>query len=76
MIPNTYDWIWIGVAESPGGFATGPSVGSSSDAPNIAPYSLFLNLIIFPLAFALHIYYWFFFFLQTINTTIICIVFS
>ncbi|VVB04849.1 unnamed protein product [Arabis nemorensis] len=47
-----------GSAESPGGFASGPSVGRASDAPStVAPYSLFLNLIIFPIAFSLHIYH-------------------
>uniref|UniRef100_A0A1J3FG38 Non-specific lipid transfer protein GPI-anchored 2 n=2 Tax=Noccaea caerulescens TaxID=107243 RepID=A0A1J3FG38_NOCCA len=43
-------------AESPGGFTSGPSVGRTGDAPSTATYSLFLNLIILPLAFALHIY--------------------
>ncbi|CAA7041787.1 unnamed protein product [Microthlaspi erraticum] len=40
-------------AESPGGFASGPSKG---DAPSTTTYSLLLNLMILLLAFALHIY--------------------
>ncbi|CAA0384372.1 unnamed protein product [Arabidopsis thaliana] len=43
-------------AESPGGFGSGPSASRGSDAPSSAPYSRFLNLIIFPLAFAFYIY--------------------
>ncbi|KAL1193714.1 Non-specific lipid transfer protein GPI-anchored 2 [Cardamine amara subsp. amara] len=43
-------------AESPGGFASGPSAGRANNAQSNAPYSPFLNLIIFPLAFAVYIY--------------------
>ncbi|EOA24775.1 hypothetical protein CARUB_v10018054mg [Capsella rubella] len=45
-----------GSAESPSGLASGPSAPRISNAPSIATYSLFLNLIIFPLAFAFHTY--------------------
>ncbi|CAH2065525.1 unnamed protein product [Thlaspi arvense] len=44
-------------AESPGRFASGPSAGRTSDAPSSAPYYLFLNLIISPVALALYIYF-------------------
>ncbi|ESQ37585.1 hypothetical protein EUTSA_v10002676mg [Eutrema salsugineum] len=42
-------------SESPGGFASGPSVGKTSAAPSTSPYN-FLNLMIFPVSFALYIY--------------------
>ncbi|CAF2152191.1 hypothetical protein BRARA_A02242 [Brassica rapa] len=42
-------------AESPEGLGSGPSASRTSDAPN-TPYSLFLSVIIIPLAFAFHLY--------------------
>ncbi|CAH8307385.1 unnamed protein product [Eruca vesicaria subsp. sativa] len=45
----------ISGAESPQGLGSGPSASRTSDAPNAAPYSLFLSVIIIPLAFALHL---------------------
>ncbi|KAF3534957.1 hypothetical protein F2Q69_00036176 [Brassica cretica] len=51
---NTNDLISIG-AESPEGLGSGPSASRTSDAPN-TPYSLFLSVIIIPLAFAFHLY--------------------
>ncbi|XP_010425834.1 PREDICTED: non-specific lipid transfer protein GPI-anchored 2-like [Camelina sativa] len=44
-----------GSTGSPGGLAPGPAF-RTSDAPSIATYSLFLNLVIFPLAFVFHTY--------------------
>ncbi|CAL9247887.1 unnamed protein product [Arabidopsis halleri] len=42
---------------SPGGFGSGPSASKrASGASSTASYSLFLNIIIFPLAFAFYIY--------------------